>query len=365
MSSVLIVDDSPADRALFRELLTRSGFLVDEVALGRAALDAARALLPHAIILDINLPDVDGFTLCREFRADPQFEGIPILMLTVRGRDADIVAGLDAGADDFVLKDAPREIIVARIRRLVRYRQLATVAALNEQLVQVGRLVAGIVHEIRGPLSVIRGNAEILRLETGEGHPLLERIDPIIRGCQHLQVRLEHLMAAVRSGPPIFERLDVCPVIREATELFQKGTDPRSSRVAIVAACAEDLPPVRADAGRLIQVLLNLMGNAHEAIMATRPEGRITVRAGRGRDAEADWVTIDVLDDGPGIPESHLPRIFEPFYTTKTGGSGYGLYLASQILREHDGRLTACNVEDGGACFTVWLPLADAPAPVE
>ena len=92
----------------------------------------------------------------------------------------------------------------------------------------MGRLLAGIVHEIRGPLSVIRGNAELMRLQLAESDPMQQWIDPLIRNAQILQVRLEHLMAAVRGGPAVPRALDLGPLIREATEIFLKGTDPRA-----------------------------------------------------------------------------------------------------------------------------------------
>lgn len=336
MSAVLIVDDSPMDRALFRTILNRAGYDVHEVSLGREVPSKVREFRPHVIILDVNLPDTDGHTVCRALRADPVCVGVPILMLTVRDNESDILAGLEAGADDYVAKDAAAEIFLARVRRLVRYRQMATTSVLNEQLAQVGRLLTGIVHEIRGPLSVIRGNAELLRMALGEDHPSRQWTDPILRSCQLLQARLEHLMAAVRSGPPILQELEVPPLVREAADLFRKGIDLRAGNIKIDLDLAEGLPPVRADAGRLMQVLLNLLSNAYEA------------------------VEVEVRDDGPGIPEVHLGRIFEPFFTTKEGGSGYGLYLASEILREHGGLLTACNDEQGGACFTIRLPLAEA-----
>ena len=355
MSAVLIVDDSPADRALFRAVLSRAGFSVHEAAYGRDALARAREVLPHIIVLDVNLPDTDGHSVCRELRADPQFAPVPILMLTAQHREADVIAGLEAGADDYIAKDEAPQIILARVRRLVRYRQMATVASLNEGMAQVGRLLAGIVHEIRGPLSVIRGNAEILKLQIGGIDGAGARIDPIIRGCQLLQLRLEHLMAAVRGGPATLLPQDLSPLVREAADLFLRGTDPRAGKVAVVAESDPGLPPVLADGGRLLQVLLNLLGNAHEAILADRAEGRIAIRAG----VDGSGVIVEVRDDGPGIPEAHLDRIFEPFYTTKASGSGYGLYLASEILREHGGRISARNHDDGGACFTVWLP----PAP--
>lgn len=358
MSAVLIVDDSPLDRALFRTILTGAGFTVHEAAYGRDALEKAREVLPHIIVLDVNLPDTDGHSVCRDLRADPQFATVPILMLTVLHHEQDVIAGLDAGADDYIAKDEPPEIILARVKRLVRYRQMATVTALNEGLAQVGRLLAGIVHEIRGPLSVIRGNAEILKLQYG-GTPESEtRIDPIIRGCQLLQLRLEHLMAAVRGGPAILLAQDVHPLVREAADLFRKGTDPRAGRVCIETEMTVGIPAVKADGGRLIQVLLNLLGNAYEAILAERKEGKIAIHARVETDPSGDWVVVEVADNGPGIPENQLSRIFEPFYTTKPTGSGYGLYLASEILREHGGRLTASNGASGGARFSVWLPSA-------
>lgn len=363
MSTVLIVDDSPADRALFRTILTRAGFTIHEASRGRDAVDRAKEVRPHAIVLDVNLPDSNGHDVCRALKAEPDTGGIPVLMLTVRDNDADVLAGLEAGADDYVAKDAAPEIVLARVRRLIEFRQLATVAVLNEHLVQVGRLLAGIVHEIRGPLSVIRGSAELMRLQFPEGDDSHQWIDPILRSARLLQVRLEHLMAAVRGGPGEVELVDPAPLVRESAELFLKGTDPRGNQVKVVATCDDRLPPVRVDSGRLIQVILSLLGNAHEAITATRPGGTVTVRTSTVFEQGREWVTVEVADDGPGIPEKYLERIFEPFFTTKEKGSGYGLYMASEVLKEQNGRLTARNLADGGAAFTVWLPAVSSMTP--
>ncbi len=358
MSAVLIVDDSPADRALFRTILIRGGFTVHELPRGAQAVERARETRPHVIVLDVNLPDTDGFAVCRALRADPFCGGIPVLMLTVQGQEEDVAAGLEAGADDYLVKDSPSSLILARVKRLARYRQMATISVLNEQLAQVGRLMAGIVHEIRGPLAVIRGNAELMRMNLGENDATERWIEPIIRNSQLLQVRLEHLMATVRTGPPRLVPIEVPPFVQESADLFMKGADPRGGRITVEIRIPDTLPPVLADAGRMIQVMLNLYSNAREAILASNPNGTITTRAETSRRDDREWVKIEIVDDGPGVPEVHLDRIFEPFYTTKEGGSGYGLYLASEILREHGGRLTACNLDPGGACFTLWLPVA-------
>jgi len=394
MSDVLIVDDSPTERARFRHLLLEAGFRVHEAASGAEAVAQASSQRPHVIVLDVELPDTSGLVVCQALRADPMIAGIPVLMLTTADHIETVVSSLEAGADDYVAKDAEPEVVVARIHRLARYRQMAVTSLLNEQLAQIGRLLAGIVHEIRGPLGVIRGNAELLAMKLEADHPVRPNIEPILRNAQLLQLRLEHLMATVRNGPPVFGPVEIGPLAVEAVDYFRKGSDPRQGRIDVVVEHQGALPAVRADAGRLIQVLLNMMTNAREAILARQSTGRVTVRIQRGpepaegglnapkRDASPasvtaapaptdtaaerpgngagatrrDGVLIEVADTGPGIPPEVIERIFEPFFTTKAGGTGYGLYLAVEILREHGGRLVVNNPPEGGARFRLWLP---------
>jgi signal transduction histidine kinase len=355
--SVLIVDDSAADRTLLRTILGRAGYTIHEVARGKEALGQARRIRPHIIILDVNLPDTSGLEVCRAVRAEREIANVPVLMLTVRHDDSDVVAGLAAGADDYVLKDAPGEIIVGRVRRLIEFRQMSGLAMLNQQLAQVGRLLTGIVHEIRGPLSVIRGNAELLRMESAGGEQA-QWIDSILRSTRILQVRLEHLMAAVRDSSAEMQLIDPSAVVRESVDLFVKGLPPGDRSVQVEIECALPSSLVCGDAGRLMQVLLNLLSNARDAITRTGASGRIVARTGTTREEERSWVTIDVVDDGPGIPEAFMGRIFEPFFTTRDEGTGYGLYLAAEILKEQSGRITARNNPDRGATFTLWLPEA-------
>jgi len=354
--TVLIVDDSAGDRALFRTILARAGYTVFEVDLGSETLAKALEVRPHVIVLDVNLPDLNGLEVCRALRGDPQAGGIPVLMLTVRHDDSNVLASLQAGADDYVSKDSAPELVLARVRRLVEYRQLVALTMLNRQLVQVGRLLAGIIHEIRGPLSVIRGSAELLRLSLNPDDGNLQWVDSILRGAHLLQVRLEHLMSTVRAGPPQFQAVDLGALLHESVELFVKGLPPSGRAISVQAEIETAPPPVRADAARIMQVLIELLSNAHQAIATTRQQGNIRLRAEPMVRDGCCWVKVDVSDDGPGIPEIYIDRIFEPFFTTKRGGTGYGLYLASEILREQGGRLTVCNNPAGGACLSIWLP---------
>jgi signal transduction histidine kinase len=283
-------------------------------------------------------------------------------MLTVRHDDRDILAGLEAGADDYVAKDSAKEIILARVRRLIEYRQLSSVSILNQQLAQLGRLMAGIIHEIRSPLSVIRGSAELLRMYVRADDPNGQWVDSILRGTELLQVRLEHLMATVRGGVSEIKPIALNDLVRESVSLFVKGLPIDQRRVSVELELAEDAPLVLADSGRLMQVLFNLMGNAREAILGNREGGRIVLRTSRCDEDGRVWGRVEVVDNGPGIAESHLSRLFEPFFTTKDGGSGYGLYLAREILREQTATISADNVDGGGARFTISIPAAVIPS---
>ena len=116
------------------------------------------------------------------------------------------------------------------------------------------------------------------------------------------------------------------------------------------------------DAGRLMQVLFNLLGNAQQALARQDQAGHIALRAGTVDEEGKQWVVVDIVDDGPGVPEAFIDRIFEPFFTTRDDGTGYGLYLAAELVKEQSGRLTVRNNPGAGATFTIWLPQSDRAA---
>ena len=365
MASALLIDDDLDRRVALRATLAGAGLTFEE-AIGDDALDRVRALRPHLVFVAMGIDRFDVAELCRSLRADLAGTSTAIIVVADGRVETDaccqaerIEAALAAGADDYLSLDEIPSVAANRVRRLIHFHQLTAMAILNEQLAQVGRLVAGIVHEIRAPLTVIRGNAELMAMELGPDHAAGIWVRPILRNARTLQTRLEHLMAAVRVGPCEPRSLDMVPLVGESISLFEKGVDTCRGHVAIdlvLDADAGSIPPVLVDPGRLIQVILNLLANAHDAILAERTDGRIEVRVQVKPDRNE--VEIDVHDDGPGIGDGFLERIFEPFFTTKEGGTGYGLYLAAEILREHGGRLAVCNHDRGGACFTIHLPIA-------
>jgi signal transduction histidine kinase len=156
--------------------------------------------------------------------------------------------------------------------------------------------------------------------------------------------------------------IELPSLLNESVQLFLKGVHPGGQKLKVEIACGGDIPPVRIDPGRLMQVVFNLLSNAQQALVRSNRPGNIVVRAGTTEDQGKRWIFVDIVDDGPGVPAAFIDRVFEPFFTTRDDGPGYGLYLAAELIKEQSGRLTVRNNDDRGATFTIWLPQPDRPA---
>jgi signal transduction histidine kinase len=223
----------------------------------------------------------------------------------------------------------------------------------SEKLATVGRLAAGVAHEVGNPLGAISGYAELARMKRADGSADAALVDDylgrIVVEARRIDAIVRDLLDFARPAP-----LDLGPVALEgalAAAVRLARVQGRFRDVGLEVDLPADLPPARADERRLVQVFLNVLLNAGDAM-----QGRGVVRV-RGR-LEAGQVRLDVVDTGPGIPPEHLPRVFDPFFTTKEPGQGTGLGLAicHGILDSMGGRIEAAAAEGGGARFTVRLP---------
>jgi two-component system, NtrC family, sensor kinase len=226
----------------------------------------------------------------------------------------------------------------------------------SERLAAVGKMAAVITHEIRNPLSSIGLNTELLddeldRIASGDASPQEARalLASVHKEVDRLTVITEEYLRFARLPRPKLERLELNDVASELVA-FQKA-ELSARGVNVESTLARDLPDVLADEGQLRQALLNLVRNAAEAV-----GDRGTVRVATRR-TPAGSVEIRVEDDGPGIPAEHLPKIFEPFFSTKDGGTGLGLALTQQIIVEHGGRIQV-EASDRGTAFAIELPAA-------
>jgi signal transduction histidine kinase len=227
----------------------------------------------------------------------------------------------------------------------------------QDRLVSLGLLSASVAHELNTPLAVLNGSIEKL-IETTKDPQTLERIARMQRVAQRLQRISESLVEFSRVRKTQMEPTPVRPLIEEAWSLV--AIDEKSSSVEFV----NQVPPgdkVVGNSDRLLQVFVNLLRNALNAITSNgRAHGRIEVNSRREqRDGRAS-VVITVEDNGPGIPASVLPDIFDAFVSTRldANGTGLGLTVAEGIVTQHGGKISANNRPEGGACLEVILPAA-------
>jgi signal transduction histidine kinase len=230
----------------------------------------------------------------------------------------------------------------------------------SEKLAAIGRLAAGVAHEVRNPLGVIRASASMLE----EGSAL---DDDARQACRFIREEIDRLNGLITSllafARPTEPRLaSVAPdaVIDRALRLATPEAERR--RIALVRDTPPALPDVRADPDLLAQVLLGLLVNATEAV---GEQGRIVVRAS----ADAAAVTVDVADDGPGVAPANAEQVFEPFFTTKASGTGLGLAMALRIAQAHGGTLelapgAGAGAGGAGACFRLRLPRLRGDTPI-
>ena len=248
-------------------------------------------------------------------------------------------------------------ILVNRIREADRRREEALHnLEYTNKMASIGRMAAGVAHEINNPLAIINEKAGLLKdLLTANDKPpepdhLLESVEGVIRSVDRCSVITHRLLGFAKRIDPATTRIVVAPLIEEVLSFQEKEADYRS--ITINLDIADDLPIIESDRGQLQQVFLNILANAFAAVA---DGGRIDITA---RVADESTVAVTISDNGDGIPEEHIGRIFEPFFTTKAEyGTGLGLSITYGIVERLGGRIEVESTVGAGASFTVHLPV--------
>jgi signal transduction histidine kinase len=224
----------------------------------------------------------------------------------------------------------------------------------SEKLAALGQFVAGIAHELNNPLQGVLGHLELLRATGAFPKQLRREVQTIYREADRAAKIVRNLLVFAGSRGVARRAVSLTTVLQKVVAL--RAAACRALDIEVVRHYDEKLPRVQSDPLLLHQVFLNMIMNAEQAIAATGRPGRIEITARVSEPRHRIVVTI--RDTGVGIPPEALPRIFEPFYTTKEvgKGTGLGLAIAYGIVQEHGGQISAGNHPEGGALFTVELP---------
>ncbi|MBM4092843.1 MAG: response regulator, partial [Planctomycetes bacterium] len=398
MTTVLVVDDTPDMATLMEKAMEGEGYDVLVACDGRRALQAAKANPPDAILLDIMMPRMSGLEVLCCLKEDPALRAIPVILVTAKSEDGDVIVGLNAGAHDYVTKPFKKEILAARVRSAVRVKQNHdTLLQLNKQLREetaerervqfelaqakklesIGHLAAGIAHEINTPTQYVGDNIRFLKDVFADMDTLLGRFDCLLQAAKQDTLTdqlLADVEAAVREADVDFlagevpkaigqslEGIErVANIVRAMKEFSHPGNGHKQaidlnraiqstltvsrSEWKYVADLetdfAQDLPLVTCLPGDVNQAVLNLLVNAAQAIAdvvgdGSRGKGTLTIRTRR----DGDWAEIHIEDTGTGIPENIRDHVFNHFFTTKEvgKGTGQGLTIARSIVVEKHG----------------------------
>jgi len=302
----------------------------------------------------------------REVKLLAEFFSTPAAMLNgfteeleVRHRDGrDVLIGITVtplkASDDEVLG------LVGIFQDLTERRQIEARLRQGDRLAAVGRLAAGLAHEVRNPLAAISGSIQLIKEEGTEATPQL--LDIVLREADRLKLVTGQFLDFAKPGSAEHKECDLVPFLQETVSLLERSCEDPAA-VAFAIRTDADRIPVVADPDQLRQVLWNLGLNALQAMPAG---GRLTLAARRGSpDNGAGWVSVEVTDTGRGITPGEVDRVFDPFYSTKQGGTGLGLAIARKIVDGFGGRIEVVSTEGRGATFRVLLravPCVSPPA---
>ena len=406
--SVLVVDDQEPMRYATARVMRAAGYGVFEAATGREALAQARQL-PEIVILDINLPDMDGYEVCQRLKSDPLTASLPVLHLTSTFRKVeDRVAALEGGADGYLTHPVEPQELLATVKALLRMKQaerearraeaeahrlLAEVEASRRDLVraledqrkaeaEVRRLNAeledrvhertlnleeairemeafsySVSHDLRAPLRAIDGFSSMLERRNGavlsdEGKRLLEVIH---RNARKMSTLIDDLLEFSRVGRTRISgvRIEMEPLVRA---VFAEAVPEAGERERISFEVGR-LPFARGDASLVRQVWSNLVGNAVK-FSGGRESPAIRISG----EVDGERAIYRISDNGVGFDMNFVGRLFRVFERLHGGkdfeGTGVGLALVHRIVTRHGGEVSASGVVGEGATFTFWLPAA-------
>jgi DNA-binding response OmpR family regulator len=390
MRKVLIVDDAADTVDLLTYVLKDQGYDVCAAHNGRQALEVASAQRPDVILLDVMMPEMNGIEACRRLKADPELRMIPVLMVTAKELDEDIVAGLDAGAEDYVTKPFNHLVLAARLRAALRVKEFRDeLAHINEQLrvetenlekkeaqlreaqklEAVGQLAGGIAHEFNNLLQVIGGYANCAKEGLSPQEERYLDLQQVLKAADRAGTLTRQLLRFSRRRVIQPTSVDPNQVVANLAEMLRPLI---GEHIALEMILGNGVGAVQVDADEFQQALLNLCLNARDAMPSG---GALTLKTGSVMLRNPLWdsrfqitpgrhAVLSVSDTGCGMSAEVQRRIFEPFFTTKEVGKGTGLGLAMVygVVQQHQGAIHVYSEPGKGTTFKIYLPMAGTPA---
>jgi signal transduction histidine kinase len=360
--SIIVVDDTPANLHLLTGMLKERGYKVRPVSSGKFALQTAKHDPPDLILLDIIMPEMNGYEVCECLKADEHLSGIPVIFISALNETMDKVKAFKVGGVDYVTKPFQFEEVQARVAtHLELRRQKRLIQESSEQLRKLeelrDNLVHMVVHDMRTPLTVIYGFLRTLEMLDGESlsDQGREFVQTALASTEDLVEMVSSLLDVSKMEAGEMKlNLTQCELLTIAREALAKAEPLRGDRQLILSGSDEPVT-VMADAELIARVLQNLLGNA---LKFTPDDGRVTVSV----ESSTDAARVLVQDTGPGIPPEYRERIFEKFGQVENPANkqrystGLGLTFCKLAVEAHGGQVGVDSEEGRGSTFWFTLP---------
>lgn len=358
---ILVVDDKPENLRLLNTILSEHDYEVRPVTSGKQALQVAQRSAPDLVLLDINMPGMDGYAVCRELKSRETLRDVPVIFLTALTNTEDKLKAFSAGGVDYVLKPFQVDEVLARVRVHIALRQARQELSENyDRLQDLERvrddLVHMVVHDMRSPLLAIMIHLQALqrRLDADRGTELNAALRSVRNLTRMTNDLLDVSRLEVGKLPLNLQECDLMALAHEVAETFSEGT-----HVVVV----DDTRPanVICDATIVRRILENLVSNA---VKHTPPGRNVSISAA----PEGDAVRVCVTDNGQGIPEEARELIFEKFAAIQTAAAlryhsaGLGLAFCKLAVQAHGGVIGVKSAQGGGSVFWFDLPGSAASA---
>jgi two-component system sensor histidine kinase/response regulator len=348
-SKILIVDDAIDTVELLTKRFHSEGYETADAYNGEEALRRVAEYIPDLIVLDVMMPKIDGYEVCRRLKADEKTKYIPVLMLTAKGEVDHKVRGLNVGADDYMSKPFDYKELSARVRSLLAIKATHEKKVVEEKTGALEKMMDQVAHEIRNPLTAIGGFARKVCGRLPEGDPNRKYMEMIIEDVAVLEGMIKQLIELKTMTVSAKEPTNINEVLREALQVFEQ--DVRERAIEVETGLMIDPPLISADKKMLKRAFCNIIKNSLEALeMETKRLTIISRLAG-------DRLEVQISDTGVGISQDKIKNIFDPMVTSKIYGPGLGLTFALKIIQDHGGVIDVKSEPAKGTDLTISLPV--------
>jgi signal transduction histidine kinase len=321
---------------------------------GEEAVNAVQCHEPDLALLDVMMPGLNGYEVCRILRESTKGRNLPIIMLSALSEEEARVKGLSLGADDYMAKPFSVKELLLKIQKYIDRQRALKLHHVREQ--EKENSLCYLVHEMKNSLNAISGFSS-LALQQGLEHNYMRTINTAAVHAESLLNDTELLTRLEKDGGPLpVEAVDIVEIMNDAAAMFLDNAKRKNIELQ-----GPKSAPVLVSANRSAarQVLVNLISNA---VKYNREDGRIW----NSVNVCKDRIHVTVRDEGCGIPPHELPFIFDKFYRAPGSelikGAGLGLYIVKLLIEAMGGSITAVSEQGGGSAFTLSFPLANSSA---